>query len=202
MAPTCPQHAPNTPPTAEKSCLWCRFGRKALLIQGGIQMTICQIVTAVILATKMDKATGTMPAGAGKAVLAFICLFVAGMLLTPLLLCAHCCCCTLLLYTHYCCVHIAVVCTLLYAHCCCVRVAVVCMLLLYTLLQLHAPCCHDGLITLLLCAHCCCLHVTVVRALLLCACYCCMHIAFIMGSCKCGRTRYSCHRCPVLTGVE
>lgn len=55
-----------------------KFGRKALLIQGGIQMTICQIVTAVILATKMDKSTGTMPAPAGKAVLAFICLFVAG----------------------------------------------------------------------------------------------------------------------------
>ena len=42
-------------------------------------MTICQIVTAAILATKMDKATGTMPAPAGKAVLAFICLFVAGL---------------------------------------------------------------------------------------------------------------------------
>ena len=41
-------------------------------------MTICQIITAVILATQMDKATGTMPPAAGKAVLAFICLFVAG----------------------------------------------------------------------------------------------------------------------------
>lgn len=41
-------------------------------------MTICQIVTACILATQMDKATGTMPQPAGKAVLAFICLFVAG----------------------------------------------------------------------------------------------------------------------------
>jgi len=75
MPPTCTQQK------AEKSCLLRRFGRKALLIQGGIQMTICQIVTAVILATKMDKSTGTMPAPAGKAVLAFICLFVAGMLL-------------------------------------------------------------------------------------------------------------------------
>ncbi len=72
--------------------MWCRFGRKALLIQGGIQMTICQIVTAVILATKMDKSTGTMPAPAGKAVLAFICLFVAGKLLASLLLCACCSC--------------------------------------------------------------------------------------------------------------
>lgn len=56
----------------------CRLGRKALLIQGGIQMTVCQIITAVILATQMDKSTGTMPPAAGKAVLAFICLFVAG----------------------------------------------------------------------------------------------------------------------------
>lgn len=56
----------------------CRLGRKALLIQGGIQMTVCQIITAIILATQMDKSTGTMPPAAGKAVLAFICLFVAG----------------------------------------------------------------------------------------------------------------------------
>ena len=70
---------------------WCRFGRKALLIQGGIQMTICQIVTAAILATKMDKATGTMPAPAGKAVLAFICLFVAG--LPCVLSCLECSAC-------------------------------------------------------------------------------------------------------------
>ncbi len=75
-------------------------------------MTICQIVTAVILATKMDKSTGTMPAPAGKAVLAFICLFVAGMSLTPLLLCALCRCLDvtvirqLLLYAHCRCMHI------------------------------------------------------------------------------------------------
>lgn len=43
-------------------------------------MTICQIITACILATKMDKASGTLPSGAGKAILAFICLFVAGQL--------------------------------------------------------------------------------------------------------------------------
>ena len=70
--------------------VWCccyRVGRKFLLIQGGIQMTICQIVTAVILATQMDKATGTMPPAAGKAVLAFICLFVAGKLSGSCLAC-------------------------------------------------------------------------------------------------------------------
>ncbi len=78
-------------------------------------MTICQIVTAVILATKMDKSTGTMPAPAGKAVLAFICLFVAGMLLTSLLLCGHCYC-----------VHVAVVYTLLLcARCSCMHIAVI-----------------------------------------------------------------------------
>ena len=43
-------------------------------------MTVCQIITAIVLATKMDKATGTMPDAAGKTVLAFICLFVAGEL--------------------------------------------------------------------------------------------------------------------------
>ena len=43
-------------------------------------MCICQIITACILATQMDKATGTMPDAAGKTVLAFICLFVAGKL--------------------------------------------------------------------------------------------------------------------------
>ena len=47
-------------------------------------MTICQILTAIILALKMDKATGTMPAPAGKAVLAFICLFVAGAFLASI----------------------------------------------------------------------------------------------------------------------
>ncbi len=83
-------------------------------------MTICQIVTAVILATKMDKSTGTMPAPAGKAVLAFICLFVAGVLLTPLR--AHNSMCThtmplavvskSLLEADYC-MHVAAVCTLL-----------------------------------------------------------------------------------------
>ena len=79
-------------------------------------MTICQIVTAIILATKMDKATGTMPAPAGKAVLAFICLFVAGMALTPLLLCAHRCC----LYD-------------IIVWCCCSLITLVCTLQLYAL---------------------------------------------------------------------
>lgn len=71
---------PHIAPSAllSTSCAACRFGRKFLLIQGGIQMTVCQIITAVVLATKMDKATGTMPDAAGKTVLAFICLFVAG----------------------------------------------------------------------------------------------------------------------------
>jgi MFS transporter, SP family, sugar:H+ symporter len=52
-----------------------RLGRKCLFIQGGLQMMLCEIVTGVLLGLHFSQPENQ---GLDKAVVAFICLFVAG----------------------------------------------------------------------------------------------------------------------------
>lgn len=54
-----------------------RWGRRPLLIQGGLQMAVSQIATAIVLALSF-KSDGTIASGAAIAALVLICVFVAG----------------------------------------------------------------------------------------------------------------------------
>ncbi|KAK9102118.1 hypothetical protein Sjap_019372 [Stephania japonica] len=53
-----------------------KWGRRALLISGGIQMIICQVAVAIILALKFDE-NGELSKGFSVLVVVIICLFVA-----------------------------------------------------------------------------------------------------------------------------
>ncbi|GAB4823413.1 hypothetical protein N2152v2_010459 [Parachlorella kessleri] len=56
-----------------------KFGRKALFLEGGIQMFLAQIVTGVVLATEFGVyTTGELPKRVAIGVLIVICVFVAG----------------------------------------------------------------------------------------------------------------------------
>ncbi|KAL4853612.1 H(+)/hexose cotransporter 2 [Chlorella vulgaris] len=55
-----------------------RWGRRPLLIQGGLQMMVSQIATAVLLALAYHPHTTTIATGPAVACLVLICLFVAG----------------------------------------------------------------------------------------------------------------------------
>ena len=60
------------------SALHCRLGRKALFLEGGIQMFICFVVVAAVMGASFNKTTGNIPSGPAGAILAFECLFTAG----------------------------------------------------------------------------------------------------------------------------
>eukprot|EP00891_Asterochloris_glomerata_P006021 jgi/Astpho2/6021/Aster-03978 len=55
-----------------------RLGRKALFLEGGIQMFICFVVVAAVMGASFNKTTGNIPSGPAGAILAFECLFTAG----------------------------------------------------------------------------------------------------------------------------
>ncbi|XP_019182767.1 PREDICTED: sugar carrier protein A-like [Ipomoea nil] len=54
-----------------------RWGRRALLIAGGVQMVICQIIVAVILGVKLGNNEKELSRTYSAAVVAVVCLFVA-----------------------------------------------------------------------------------------------------------------------------
>jgi type IV secretory pathway TrbD component len=86
MAHGSTQHPPHTPRHAPAR----RVGRRPLLLQGGVQMLLSLAGVAAVLGTVSrgwaapgagagaGRPAGLMPAGAAGAVLAFMCLFVAG----------------------------------------------------------------------------------------------------------------------------
>jgi hypothetical protein len=61
------------------ACLLCSFGRKFLLIQGGTQLVICQIIVGCLIATSLGSSgLGTIPGPQASAMIAFICIYIAG----------------------------------------------------------------------------------------------------------------------------
>ena len=54
------------------------FGRKFLLIQGGVQMISAEIVVGVTLATQFSKFGSVLPHDVSIGVLVVICVFIAG----------------------------------------------------------------------------------------------------------------------------
>nr|CAD1829283.1 unnamed protein product [Ananas comosus var. bracteatus] len=56
-----------------------RLGRRILFLQGGFQMTICQIIVGTLIAMKYGTSgEGRIPKGYGVIVVLFICIYVAG----------------------------------------------------------------------------------------------------------------------------
>lgn len=56
-----------------------RFGRKVLFIEGGIQMVVCEIIVGTLILHGMGKdGTGVISSSMAKAIIAFICIYVAG----------------------------------------------------------------------------------------------------------------------------
>lgn len=56
-----------------------RFGRKFLLIEGGIQLTICELIVGILIAVSLGSTgTGAVSASIGSAIIAFICIYIAG----------------------------------------------------------------------------------------------------------------------------
>lgn len=55
-----------------------RLGRKVLLVEGGIQMIITEIIVGVTLAKEFAANGVNLPANVSSGVLAVICLFIAG----------------------------------------------------------------------------------------------------------------------------
>jgi hypothetical protein len=59
--------------------LWCRFGRKFLLIEGGTQLVICEIIVGILIAVSLGSAgVGTIEGHIARALIAFICIYIAG----------------------------------------------------------------------------------------------------------------------------
>lgn len=55
-----------------------RIGRKALLIEGGVQMVIAEVVAGVVLATQFSKYSVNLPQSVDVGVLVIICVFISG----------------------------------------------------------------------------------------------------------------------------
>ncbi|KAF6263304.1 general substrate transporter [Scenedesmus sp. NREL 46B-D3] len=56
-----------------------RFGRKFLLIQGGIQLVLCEFIVGILIAVSLGVAgTGSMTGHIANATIAFICIYIAG----------------------------------------------------------------------------------------------------------------------------
>lgn len=54
-----------------------RFGRKGLFLEGGIQMFIGQVVTAILLGIELNKYGTAMPSSVAVGVLIVICVYVS-----------------------------------------------------------------------------------------------------------------------------
>lgn len=56
-----------------------KFGRKFLLIQGGIQLTLCEIVVGILIAVGIGSSgLGKLSTSMASAIIAFICIYIAG----------------------------------------------------------------------------------------------------------------------------
>ena len=56
-----------------------RLGRRALFLEGGTQMVLAQVITAVVLAVEFGKyTTADLPSNVAIGVLIVVCVFVAG----------------------------------------------------------------------------------------------------------------------------
>ena len=56
----------------------CSFGRRKLFVQGGIQMIITLAIVAALVATNFNLPAGTTNTSLAAAIVAFICIYVAG----------------------------------------------------------------------------------------------------------------------------
>lgn len=65
-------------PAAPLLCA-CRFGRKFLLIEGGIQLVACEFVVGALIAASLGSTGyGYTSTSIAQATIAFVCIYIAG----------------------------------------------------------------------------------------------------------------------------